>query len=166
MPLQALVRALRIPSLRSAAAEGQPEAERLSARRVIAQLSVQTSFYMLRDFVAKGDARRSDLLAGVSAELQPENAGAVYFNLACFRAKAGDKKRALASLRTAVDKGFRQVEVIETDSDLESLRGEKDYQKLVEELRAGGAKSSALSVPAPFLAAGVTPGRTRAGARR
>jgi hypothetical protein len=34
-----------------------------------------------------------------------------------------------------VKKGFRQVESIETDPDLASLREEKDYRAIVEELK-------------------------------
>jgi len=78
---------------------------------------------------------RAELATGVAAELKPERAGAVFYDLACFRALAGDRKGALASLRAAVEKGFRDVTLVETDPDLASLRGEKSYLAIIGELK-------------------------------
>jgi hypothetical protein len=134
-PVKAIANQLRVGSLRRDAAAGRPEPERLSAARVIEALFVQTAFYLPRDLAAKHDWLRAELSTGVAAELKPERAGAVFYDLACFRALAGDRKGALGSLRAAVEKGFRDVALVETDPDLASLRGEKDYLAIVGELK-------------------------------
>ena len=51
------------------------------------------------------------------------------------RRTAGDRRGALDSLRAAVEKGFRDTALIETDPDLASLRGEMQYRSIVEELK-------------------------------
>jgi predicted esterase len=134
-PVKAIANQLRVGSLRRDAGAGRPEPERLSAARVIEALFVQTAFYLPRDLAAKHDWLRAELATGVAAELKPERAGAVFYDLACFRALAGDRKGALGSLRAAVDKGFRDVAAMEADPDLASLRGEKDYLAIVQELK-------------------------------
>ncbi|HEU5251492.1 MAG TPA: hypothetical protein VFW15_16025 [Thermoanaerobaculia bacterium] len=134
-PLQAVVNQLRVGELRKEAGPERPEPDRLSARRVLEQLSVQTGFYLARDFASRHDFLRAELVTGIAEALKPDRAGTVWYDLACFRAVAGDRKGALGSLRTAVKKGFRQVELIETDPDLASLREEKDYRAIVEELK-------------------------------
>ena len=136
-PLQAVVNQLRVPQLVKEAGTERPEPERLSARRVLEQLSVQTSFYLARDFASKHDFLRAELVTGIAEALKPDRAGTFWYDLACFRAVAGDRKGALGSLRAAVKKGFRQVELIETDPDLASLREEKEYRAIVEELKFG-----------------------------
>lgn len=134
-PLQSVLNHLRVPQLVKEAGPERPEPERLSARRVLEQLSVQTSFYLARDFASKHDFLRAELVTGIAEALKPDRAGSVWYDLACFRAVAGDRKGALGSLRTAVKKGFREVELIETDPDLASLREERDYRAIVGELR-------------------------------
>ncbi len=136
-PLQAVVNQLGVGALRKDAGPDRPEADRDSARRILEQLSVQTGFYLAREFASRHDFLRAELVTGIAEALKPDRAGAVWYDLACFRAVAGDRKGALGSLRTAVKKGFQQVELIETDPDLASLREEKDYRAIVEELKAG-----------------------------
>jgi predicted esterase len=134
-PVKAIANQLRVASLRRDAGAGRPEPGRQSAARVIEALFVQTAFYLPRDLAAKHDWLRAELATGVAAELKPERAGAVFYDLACFRALAGDRKGALGSLRAAVRKGFRDVTLVESDPDLASLRAEKDYLAIVEELK-------------------------------
>ncbi|HEX5134225.1 MAG TPA: hypothetical protein VFW81_02435 [Thermoanaerobaculia bacterium] len=134
-PLKAIVNQVQVGRLRRDAGPGRPEPDRLSAARVLEQLYVQTAFYLPRDFASKHDFLRAELSTRIAEELKPDRAGAVWYDLACFRAVAGDRRGALGSLRTAVKKGFRQVDLIETDPDLASLREEKDYRAIVEELK-------------------------------
>ena len=96
---------------------------------------MQTAFYLPRNFAAKHDFLRAELVTRIAGELKPDRAGAVWYNLACFRATAGDRKGALDSLRSAVKNGYREVEVMESDPDLASLRGENEYRTILEELK-------------------------------
>jgi predicted esterase len=136
LPLKAIANQLQIARLRKEAGAGRPEPARLSAARVLEQIFVQTAFYLPRDFAKKHDFLRAELATGIAAELKPDRAGAVFYDLACFRALAGDRKGALASLRHAVEKGFRDVTAMEADPDLALLREEKGYRAIVTELRA------------------------------
>jgi len=133
---------LRLAALRRRAESGSSEAERSSARRILNALYVQNSFYLPREYLTHQDSRRAALSASIAAEVYPDRAGSVWYNFACLQAGAGDKKSALATLRRAVEKGFRDAERMETDPDLESLRGEAEYRQIVEGLKKAGAPSS------------------------
>jgi dienelactone hydrolase len=135
LPSKAIANRLQVARLRREAAPERPEPDRLSAARVLEQLFVQAAFYLPRDFTSKHDALRAELATGIAAELKPDRAGVVWYDLACFRATAGDRKSALDTLRAAVKKGFRDVDSIEKDPDLASLREEKGYREIVEELK-------------------------------
>ena len=92
---------------------------------------MQCAFYLPRNLVSKREFRRAEIATGVAEELAPERAGVAWYNLACFRATAGDRRGALDSLRAAVEKGFRDVAAMEADPDLASLRGEKDFAAIL-----------------------------------
>jgi predicted esterase len=131
-----LVQDLRIPSLRTTAESGATEAERLSAKRIIAALFVQTSFYLPREYLGKHDMRRARLCNAVALEARPDRAGNVMYNFACMQAQNGDRPGALTSLESAVEKGFRDASLLETDPDLETLRADANFQKLLQKVKS------------------------------
>jgi predicted esterase len=135
IPAKRLAQDLHIPQLRHAAEAAGTEAERLSARRILVGLVVQTSFYLPRDYVAKHDARRARLCIDLAEEAEPDRAGLVWYNFACIQATSGDRKSALASLQTAVDKGFHDADLMDKDPDLDGLRGDEAFRKLVDGIR-------------------------------
>jgi len=135
-PVPFLMNRLQLSRLKSDAASDRPEPDRLSAARVLEAIFVQTAFYMPREFAARHDLHRAEITAGIAAELKPDRAATVFYNLACFRALAGDRKGAIASLRNAVAKGYNDAAAMETDPDLASLRGEKAYLDIVADLKA------------------------------
>ncbi|MGE5279067.1 MAG: TPR end-of-group domain-containing protein [Acidobacteriota bacterium] len=142
IPPQRVAQDLRLPALRRSAESASTEAERLSAKRILAALFVQTSFYLPRDYLRRRDVRRANLCESLAAEVAPERAALVLYNYACLQAQTGDKKGALATLRAAIEKGFRNLAVIEKDPDLEGLRGEDGYRRIVEELKAAPSPAS------------------------
>lgn len=127
---------LRVADLRRRAEEANDHEERLSARRSLAQLFVQTAFYLPRTLRQRGEHARAALLLAVAAEIRPEDPH-VWYNLACGRAQAGWKRDAFRALERAVGTGFEDIARIESDADLASLRGEPDYRELLERLTAG-----------------------------
>lgn len=135
LPLRAIVNQVQVPRLRHDSGPDRPEPERLSAQRVLEQIFVQAALYLPRDFAAKHDFLRAELAIRLAAELKPDRAGVAWYNLACFRALAGDRKGAIATLREAVAKGFRDVAQIEADPDLVSLREERGYRAIVADLK-------------------------------
>jgi serine/threonine protein kinase/Flp pilus assembly protein TadD len=54
------------------------------------------------------------------------------YNTACFYARFGDKEKAIDSLERAVAEGFANYEWVKRDPDLDSIRNEPGYVKLME----------------------------------
>lgn len=136
LPLRAIANQLQVARLRKEAGAGPSGASRFTAARVLEALYVQSAFYLPRDFAAKHDFLRAELATGIAAELKPDRAGVVFYDLACFRALAGDRKGALATLHDAVGKGFRDVATLEADPDLAVLRDDNGFRALVADLKA------------------------------
>lgn len=116
-------------------ASSEKEEERLSAKRLLETLFVQTSFYLPRQYLERKDGRRASLCLEVAVALKPELPG-VWYDLACARARSGEKRKAFAALREAIGKGFRDRAHIEKDPDLELLRGEAEYATILANLPA------------------------------
>jgi hypothetical protein len=63
---------------------------------------------------------------------RPEHAGNLY-NLACFESLAGRHDDAIAHLRRSVELDPQYREYARDDDDFAPLRGERDFEALVEE---------------------------------
>ncbi len=74
--------------------------------------------------------------------LLPKDQGVAY-NLACAQARAGRKDEALKSFAESVELGFRDLDHIKKDPDLDSLRESEEYKKVIEKLAAGAAAGGA-----------------------
>jgi predicted esterase len=109
----------------------------LSAQRVLATLSFHASVTLTQELFARDDFGRAILALSVAAAIEPENPR-VWYDRACAEARAGQKKNALEDLRTAVGRGFHDRPALESDADLESLRGDAEF------------RSIAASIPAPL----------------
>jgi tetratricopeptide (TPR) repeat protein len=66
--------------------------------------------------------------------LQPDNPD-VYYNIACISAKQGKTDDALKWLADAVDRGFRNRELMQVDRDLDSIRNTPQYRSLLESMQ-------------------------------
>jgi len=58
------------------------------------------------------------------------------YNVACGYSLQGDKGRALRWLRRSIELGFTEADHMLQDSDLEAIRGMKEFEQLVDEARA------------------------------
>jgi len=65
----------------------------------------------------------------------PDDAGH-YYDKACLYARIGDKKTAIAALRTAFEKGYRSFSHIKYDDDMDPIRNEPEFLSLVGEYKA------------------------------
>lgn len=128
--LNELLSALDLRKLTAKAREEGRSLEIMSARRRLEMLFVQTSFYLFQDLIAKKLWEKALLSISISAEIKPE-AAFVQYNLAAMNARTGRKDRALQALQRALDAGFRNVELLRTDSDLDSIRDDARFQELV-----------------------------------
>jgi predicted esterase len=139
-PVPALLASdLGIPALRRKAASGDP-AERLSAERILANLRAQTGFYLPDDMFVRGDTARGRALLLVRAEIDPDDP-LVWYNVGAYSARSGDTARAIKDLDHAVEKGFRQFELIETDSDFDPIRDDEAFQKWLAAAHPGAASN-------------------------
>jgi predicted esterase len=142
----ALSAELGIPALKHRAESGAPE-ERLSAERILANLRVETSFYLPEDLLARGDAAHARLLLSVAAEIDPDDPR-IDYNLAGADARTGQTRRARRELERAVEKGFHRFDLLEQDPDFASLRTDPEFQKWLSVARARSA-AAAPPTPAP-----------------
>jgi len=60
----------------------------------------------------------------------------VFYNLACSYAMYGKEKEALKALRTAVEKGFNQLGLIQTDPDLASIRDGEEFKTIAKSVKS------------------------------
>lgn len=104
-----------------------------TARRLLATVYVQTAFYLSRDYLAAGRHRSAATVLEVATRIRPDSV-TPWYNLACARALMGRKEPALEALQHAVDAGYADLDHLESDPDLESLRGEEGYRRLVRRL--------------------------------
>ncbi len=107
------------------------------ARRILSQIAILAD---QRGFRARdsGNLQLAVIcfeLAVKSSAGHPMNPGE-YYNLAAAYALWGKTKDALKNLRLAVEKGFDDLNFLEDDRDLDSLRGTEEYKDLVNQIRS------------------------------
>src|SRR5262245_33327883 len=103
--VRSAVSELGLADLRKRAASASDPDERLSAQRMLAELNVQTGFYLPRSLRERGDTARAALVLAVAAEASPDNPE-IWYGLARARAQVGWKKDAVKALERAVEAGF------------------------------------------------------------
>ena len=77
-----------------------------------------------------GNREEGLVWAANALEADKEDAG-VKYNVACLYALENESDRAIEALQQAVDAGFANFEWFEKDPDLESLRGDPRFRKLM-----------------------------------
>ena len=140
MTVAQTVAALKLPEIRKRRESPDPE-ERRSAQRILNTLGGQTSFYLPKSFIDQKQWDRAAFVLSVAAEIQPESSS-IWISRAGVYARKGDRKKALADLRRAVDAGWTDGDLIEKYEALAPLREEEEFRKIVERLKAGGPGKS------------------------
>jgi dienelactone hydrolase len=122
-----------IASLKKKIAEKELSAERIVARRALNQLLVSLfeSAHELTNRKQYDEAARN---LSIAALIVPDNPR-VHYNLACAYALNKDKSRAIEALKKSVEKGFSDRAALETDKELDSIREDADYKRIVEDLK-------------------------------
>jgi tetratricopeptide (TPR) repeat protein len=132
--LETVLAFLDIPSLKKKAKEAPSKYDRLQAQRLLEVVAVQHGFYLARSFREYGDYPRAALTLSVAAEIHPEEP-MIWYKLAAAQAQIGNKNDALSSLKKAVEHGFKDAEKLENDFDFKSIRDEKQFKKILEEIK-------------------------------
>jgi hypothetical protein len=125
---------LEVPALQRAAA-GSDQAVALAARRVLAELNVQTGFYLPVAAMAGKDDARAKFYLDIAQRIDPEDSYA-WFLRAKVLARLKRNADAIDALTSAVGLGFRSPGLLETDSAFKDLRARPDFQFLLEQVRA------------------------------
>ena len=125
---------LGVPALQRAAA-GRDQAAALAARRVLAELNVQTGFYLPVAAMAGQHDARAKFFLDLAQQIDPDDAYA-WFLRAKVLARLRQYADAIGALSNAVRLGFRTLGHLETDSAFKDLRTRADFQSLVEQVRA------------------------------
>jgi predicted esterase len=123
----------QLESLRKKSEEKEPGVDRTVARRVLHQFFVFLSEEARSLIQQKSYAEAAQNFA-ITAEIRPNNPG-VFYNLARVYSLNDEKSKAIEALKKAVEKGFKDATALETDKDLDSLRNESGYRKIVEDLK-------------------------------
>lgn len=140
MTVAQTVAALKIPELKKRLLTADPQ-DRLSAQRLLNTLWGQTASYLPSSFIERKQWDRAAFVLSIAAEIRPEEP-AVWFSRAVVYARKGDRRKALADLRSAVDKGWTDLARIEEHEAFVPLRKEEEYRKIVEDLKTGGPAGS------------------------
>jgi dienelactone hydrolase len=107
--------------------------DRRLARRILTLVFVQLMQEASQQFeIKRYDISALDLFLGTM--IRPDNP-ALFYDLACVYAVDGRKRDAILMLKTALDKGFADVKALGSDSHLDPIRKEADFQRLLEELK-------------------------------
>jgi dienelactone hydrolase len=121
-----------LDNLRKDAQEKKDSTERRIARRVLEAFNVQI-FQEVATLFQQKNYKSAATRLEIAAQLQPHDAGTRYV-LARAYALDGRKKKALDSLREAVQRGFNDLANLKQNKAFDELRNEAEYKKLVEEL--------------------------------
>jgi predicted esterase len=148
-------RDLGVPHLRQRA-KSDNRLESLSARRLLAEIGVQTGYYLPERALERGDRSRALFLYGIARETEPENA-ILPVRVAAVQSLAGDTARARKSIEEAVALGFRRLELLETEADFAAMRKDPGFASWLEE------RKRAAVTPPPTPAAVTPAGAARAG---
>lgn len=138
-PVGAALAELRVAELKKQS-ESSNTVESHAAQRVMASLLARSSYELSQDAIERKDFHRAVFYLSLAVEMRPENPFA-YYNRACAWARAGNRKKALEDLDTAVARGFRDRKLLESDTDLEPLRAEKRFQQILGEIAATESRS-------------------------
>ena len=90
----------------------------------------QTLYKAAVTFSAKGEYSKALEALFALRDIQPDNAD-VYYNIACIYAKQNMAEESLNWLKRALDKGFRDWKLIESDRDLDNIRETAGYKSLL-----------------------------------
>jgi len=133
-PLAGVLTGLGVPGLRLTAA-GRDPVEALTARRLLAELEVQTGFYLPVEAMRAHEDERAAFYLDVANAIDPDDSFAWYLRAAIF-ARARRAADAIGALTRAVDSGFRSSGALDHDASFDALRSREDFQALVARVRA------------------------------
>jgi tetratricopeptide (TPR) repeat protein len=110
-------------------AEGDP-IEAATARRVLAHLLSNLSFYLPQGLLADNRPGHAASALGVACRIEPDNP-ALWYNRACALSLSGRQSPALDALERAVEAGFADADLMRSDLDLAGVRDTDRFRALL-----------------------------------
>lgn len=138
--LEVILRELKIRYLQKEAdktGKGADKYDAALAQRLLTDLRVKVS-QEGSVYLQKGDFHRAAIFFEIALRAGNEHPNLIY-NLACVYSIARNKKKALNYLQQAVKKGFKDLELIKKDKDLDYIRNEKEFKKIIQEMKENQA---------------------------
>jgi len=128
-----VIEALHIPELQKTVQSGASADERQSAKRVLNKLAVQTGFYVPQRLAERKEWDRMAASLTIAIAINPDNAD-LYFQRATAHARKGDRKRAIADLGLAVQKGYKDAAALGAEAAFNAIRQEPGYQDILKSI--------------------------------
>lgn len=125
---------LKITELKKKAKSDPDPEERLSAERVLYAVYIQTGLYLPREYSSLGQYDRAIFFLQVAAEIDPDVPNIPY-RLATAYARKGNRRRALDYLELSVQKGWADLQALETERAFDPLRNKEQYRRIVQQIR-------------------------------
>jgi hypothetical protein len=127
---------LKIPELKKRAASSDLE-ESLSAQRILSTYWGQTSFYLPQSFLERKEYDRIVFMLSIATEIRPESPG-LWVEIAAVHARKGKagRKKALESLRIAVEKGLSDPAALEARPAFADLRQDEEFRQILARMAA------------------------------
>lgn len=131
---------LKIPQLKERAASADVE-ESLAAKRILNTYLGQTTFYLPQSFLERKQYDRAVFMLSIGAEIRPESPG-LWVEIAAVHARKGKagRRKALDSLRVALDKGLADPAALDGEAAFADLRGDEEFQRLRAQVAKGAPK--------------------------
>ncbi len=123
-----------IAGLREKSKATEDTGERRIARRALSQVLAQTFEAAMYNYYPRGQYDIAIANLEVAEEIFPKS-WQIPYEIARSCALRGDKKKAIESLKRAVEKGFPDSSAIENQQDFASLRAEDEFKSLVNNLK-------------------------------
>jgi len=117
------------PATRPAEPPAGDRESRLRQRREKARRIAEINRRLLKLFTAGKYDECRPLIEQI-LRIDPKN-NIAWYNLACVHSRAGRKDEAVKSLNTAVEHGYCGFRHLQRDPDLEAIRGEPGYKRLI-----------------------------------
>jgi hypothetical protein len=145
-PAADLASVLEIGRMKKAAAEGTNESP--EAQRRLNELEVQLGFYLPQDAMEASDPGRASYYLSVALQIS-DRSPVTWYVSAQASAVMNARRDAVTALHRAVDAGFRDLALLDADPSFRRLRGQPDFQAIVDRLKAAGDPTEALTVDRP-----------------
>jgi hypothetical protein len=113
-------------------------AQRRQARRLLEYVNIM-AFYAAEPLIAAREFTLALTYQQLQAEIHPESSS-IQFRIAATHARAGDKKKTLAALRRAAERGYSSKSRIEQERAFDFIRQEPEYQELLQVIQSNEQK--------------------------